>query len=189
MEAKTQGLGNGRDEQVRRIQGGEGDKGDAVGEKPDLSGGDLERQPRLADAPRPGQRHQAAIGIGQQVGQLGQFLFPAHERRGRRGQAIAGVMFLLPRRLPFDLLVEAGGFRRRLHPQLPVQHAPAGAILGQGRAPLAVEGQEAHQLPVRLLAPGFDLHLALRQPNRRLPIAPPLVIAGQGDQSVHHLAA
>ena len=59
-----------------------------------------------------------------------------------------------------DLLVQAGGFRRRLDAQFQSELAPAGFVLRQSRAALAAERQQPHQLTVTLLQPRFQFNLS-----------------------------
>ena len=84
VELEPQGVDDGDGEQFRRIEVGEGDKGD-VGKEADLLGRNLERQTRLANASGSGEGHQPTIGIGQKVRQRCQVLFPADQGRARDG--------------------------------------------------------------------------------------------------------
>ena len=53
-----------------------------------------------------------------------------------------------------DALVEGRRFRPWLDAQFLLQRTLTGLVLGQGSAPLVVQGQKAHQLAVGLLLPG-----------------------------------
>ena len=53
-----------------------------------------------------------------------------------------------------DALIQPLRLFPRLDVQCLAQRTAAGLILGQGRAALAAQGQQAHQHPVRLFLPG-----------------------------------
>ena len=56
-----------------------------------------------------------------------------------------------------DGLVEGSGFLPRFDAQLLSQGPAARRVLGQRGAALPVEGQQAHQVAVVLLVPGFKI--------------------------------
>jgi hypothetical protein len=81
-----------------------------------------------------------------------------------------------------DLLAQGDGGRRRLDPQLLLQHIPAGLVLGQGGAALAAAGQEPHERTVGLLLERFQLQHAAGDLDSGGPVAS---VAGQLDRAVH----
>jgi hypothetical protein len=76
----------------------------------------------------------------------------------------------------------------RLEAQLGLQGLDAQLILPQRGAALAAVSQQAHQLAVGLLAPGFQLYLALDLVARGLQLAAPLVIACERVERLDRLA-
>jgi hypothetical protein len=63
----------------------------------------------------------------------------------------------------FDLLEQGPCFRSWLDAEFLGQNATAGLVLSQGRAALAAQGQQAHELLVGFLAPRLDLYGAVSE--------------------------
>jgi hypothetical protein len=74
---QAQRVGGGQRDERRVVQPGQVDEAHAVREGPPDPGRDARGEPGLADAARPGQRHQPCAG--QQLASVGQFATPVDE--------------------------------------------------------------------------------------------------------------
>jgi hypothetical protein len=80
------------------------------------------------------------------------------------------------------------GLGCRLDVQLLGQRATACLVLGQCCAPLTIQRQQAHQLPVGFFSPGFELHLSVGVRPCLCIVSAPFVVVGQVIECFHHLA-
>jgi hypothetical protein len=83
VNLKLQALGDRRREQVGCRNADERNEVDAVLIPVDPASRGLERQSRLADATRPDERQQAAVGLVEHATDRCQLVAPPHERRTR----------------------------------------------------------------------------------------------------------
>ena len=94
VPVRAQVAGDGLPHHLRLAGGGQRDEVDAVRERAVQRTGRRDGQPRLADPARAGQRHQPDLRAGRAQPQAVQVGLPAHQRRGRRGQARRGAQAL-----------------------------------------------------------------------------------------------
>jgi hypothetical protein len=183
--------GHGRDHQVAlplgpaRLGPDERDEGDSVAVAAPPGGGDLHRQPRLADPAGTDQGHQPAGWVVEQLVEARQLRPPA-DHRGERlrqvGARPARRPVLAGQRLAQrheataagDLVAQSQRRRRRLGRQLLAQDVAAGLELGEGGAALAAFGQEPHQRALGLLVQRLQPDKAAGDldPSRRVPVVP-----------------
>ena len=183
-EGESEGLGDGGDEEVGRDDGGEGHEADAVEEGCRRFRCRLDGQPGLADAAGADDGQQPARRVCQPLGYGGQLLLSPDEggRLGRQvvvGGGWGGA----------DAFVQGFRLRQGFHPQFLRQDAATGLVLGQGRAPLAGEGQQPHHLPVGLFPPRLYSQLPPRVLDGPFVLPPPDVVGGQVRQRLQHLLA
>jgi len=88
-----------------------------------------------------------------------------------------------------NLLIQPRRLSVRLDAQLIHQGAPAGLVLSYRQGPLPVQHQQAHQLPLPGLMPGFQLHLPPGIGYRSIVLAMHLVMRRQPPQGCKRLAA
>ena len=151
--------GDRRHDQRRVIHRRQVDEADAAGVVAPPVGGHLQGQAGLAHARRADDRHQAHVRPREQAGERGQLRGAAEQRRRRHrhGRPVGGRR----RARPLDRAgAEARGERGRLGvglgAELLGQHAAAALVLRQRRLALAAGGEEQHELPVGVLAPGVE---------------------------------
>jgi hypothetical protein len=87
--AHAEGLRDRRGDEVRVASRGEGDEGDAGGEVRREDLGHPQRQARLADAARTGQRQEADAPVPEEVAERGDLALPSDQRRQRNGEVAA----------------------------------------------------------------------------------------------------
>ncbi len=166
-------------EALAAVDGGQRHEPRAVAEVAGQPVRQLERQPRLADAARAHDRHEADRGVADQRRELGELGLAADQARGERrqrrrggGRLGGGALGGLERGvLGEDRRLQPLQLGARLEPQL-VDQRGAGAAVGVERVGLAARAVEGeHEVGVQALAVGMlaDQRLQL---GDRLPVAP-----------------
>ena len=200
-QAQPQRAGHRRADGLRLAHRGQRDKADAVAKPRGQPFRGRNRQPRLADAARPGEREQPAIGARQHLANALDLGGAADERRGWCGQRARRRS---GRRAVVRRMAVVGGWRRRagqrihrgqpLVAQLAPRHLEKGRAVGGGN--LQRLGQQLGHLARGAPLVGLDLadrreraadaigQRVLRQVER----APPLPYPGaKGDRLCHEM--
>ena len=150
----------------------------------------LHRQPRLADAARPGPGQQPAIRICQVLRNLRQVRLAPHKGSEVCGQVVRRERTLGLQLLPVaNALVQLGRLFRRFDVQLFGQETAAGLVLRQGCTAPATQRQQVHQLTQGFLLPGLKLYPTPSILTRSLKLAAPFMLASQPMKGHRRLAS